>query len=226
MRRSESGMDLRPGRAGAVVCAWLALAPPTLAAAAPCGGPFPFTAMSGGGAKQQHSRAKTRKGGAALTRDPAAHALHELAVEFVGTRACRITASFMPLPASTDLKEWASATLQLPGCGSGTHRTASVDSGEVVVGVQACTDAKTGQLQGLRLRGASLVDGKLGKPSDDPEALEDASIAPASCTADRWHDAATCPAGQLAIGLRAGHDGKGYTGLALECAPPDACAAR
>ncbi len=215
--------------AACVAVVLLSMDPAVATGAAMCGSaPFSFTAPSGAtkpAAKTQKLRATRLHGGGALPRPATGYALHSIALEESSDRACGLHATFMPLPKSTRLPEFAQGDLRLGKCSSGAHRTVSLNSTDVMVGARVCLSGAADKILGLQVFGATLsADGKTVTPVKyTGEALEGSRFATPECTEAGWQPEARCPAGQVAIGLRATHDGKGYLGLALECAPISPC---
>lgn len=200
---------------------------PVSAAAGMCGSaPFSFTAPSGkAGSKLQKLRATALHGGGALPRPATGYALHAIAIEEDGSDGCGVHASFMPLPRSTRVPEFAEGDLRVGACKGGTHRTASANGTDVIIGVRVCTEPGQGEIHGVQVFGGELsADGKsVTAASYTGEALDGSRFASHECKDAGWQPEVRCPAGQVAIGLRASHDGKRYVSLALECAPIAPC---
>ncbi len=216
------------GSWGSALLAGLIALPPLVAAAKVCGvGPFSVTALSGKATGKHHdARAKTQRDGSRIAGPDAAYALHSIMVEETKAGPCRMLLSFMPLPASTKLAEFAQAVMQLGGCGTGTHRTVGVEGTDVIVAARACIDSGPAP----KLRGLQLFPGTLGKDGHTitrsaytGESLDHSKFAAPQCPEGGWQSEVACPENQVAIGLRATHDGKGYAGIALECAPVGSC---
>lgn len=99
-----------------------------------------------------------------------------------------------------------------------TERSATVGAYRYVTKVQVCTNPdhnsnETARLKGIRLWGARLnADGSLSAIGGAHEAKR------TNCTS--WRAARSCPAGQVAVGLRGYHDSSGsFKGIELQCAP-------
>lgn len=106
--------------------------------------------------------------------------------------------------------------------GEGNPKTIQVERSRAITSLQVCTNNQ--KIKGVRIWGAEFdAQGKL--KYDD--GIKD-EFKRTNCKSDGWQQRVTCPAGQIAVGLRVENsakvegDGltyKGFTGLSLACAP-------
>lgn len=147
-------------------------------------------------------------------------AFRGLRIDRVDTRACALRPYWQaslemtsgPIGAMT---EGACADPSPVGHALSTSHAAFEKDSHAVRAIQVCTNAgnsSAASIQGLRIWAGQIgADGKV-TPTESQEVFN-------TTECKTWHTKVACNDGDLAIGLKAHHDGAQYRGLALVCAP-------